>query len=438
MKRTKSRVGWRISLTVVGVIFVVLGVYWIFISSPSQLIIATSVRGSGYEQFGQRYRQILARSQVDLIVRPTSGTFENFLLLNDPNSRVQAGIVQGGVSDRKASAQVISLGRIAYQPFFLFQRSDDNRTDTTDFRGQKLAIGPIASETRSVAVKIFGEEDASGSPLYSALSGVAALEELRKGKIDGAFIAVVEASSVLRSALADGSIKPMSFKRADALTRLFPFLVKITVPAGSIDYQNNIPVNEITTIGTTVALVARAELHPQLIGLLAQAAYETHNVGGFYQLAGEFPTTSDPEFEMSYLARDLYRNGPGYAAGYIPWWVTHHVQIVIALAVGVLAVIVPLVNFVPKIIRYAVRRRVISNYKRLDLIEARIKNASCDDLILLQQELEELYSDVLSVSIPTSVMDPLFGFKTHLNLVRMSIAVRLGELQALRHSTVEN
>jgi hypothetical protein len=157
--------------------------------------------------------------------------------------------------------------------------------------------------------------------------------------------------------------------------------VKIAVPAGSIDYQGKFPRSDITTIGTTIALVARSELHPHLISLLAQAAYETHNVSGFYQRAGEFPTTSDPEFEMSDLARDFYRNGPGYATKYIPWWVTHHVQIAFAFAIGILAVIIPLVNLVPRIIRYMVRRRAIESYRRLEIIEAQIKDASHGDLI---------------------------------------------------------
>jgi TRAP-type uncharacterized transport system substrate-binding protein len=394
--------------------------------------IATAFRGSGFEQFGQRYREILARSHVDLVVKSTSGTVANISLFNIAESHVEVAFVQGGLASSKTSPQIVSLGRIAYQPFFLFQRADDNRTDTTDFRGRKLAVGPEASETRAVAVKIFGEEEALDSPSYSPLSGVTALKQLREGNIDGAFIAVTEGSAVLRDALADGALKPISFSRADALTKLFPFLVKIAVPAGSIDYQGKIPASDITTIGTTIALVVRRELHPHLIGLLAQAAYETHNVSGFYQRAGEFPTISDPEFEMSDLARDFYRNGPGYVTKYIPWWVTHHVQIALAFAIGILAVIIPIVNLVPRIIRYIVRRRAIESYRRLETIEAQVKDASHSNLIMLREELDSLYSEILSIPIPTSFMDPLFGFKTHLNLVRMRIAARLSELNDTR------
>jgi len=432
MARITSKVVRRTGLVLVAAILIIFGVNWVLIAPPSKVTIATAFRGSGFEQFALRYRDILARSQVELALKSTSGTVANISLLNHAESHVEVGFVQGGLASSKTLPQIVSLGRIAYQPFFLLQRVDGDRTDTTDFRGQKLAVGPQASETRAIAIKIFGEEEALGSPSYSPLSGVTALKQLREGNIDGAFIAVAEGSHVLREALTDGTLKPISFKRADALTKLFPFLVKIEVPAGAIDYQGRIPANDITTIGTTIALVVRSELHPHLISLLAQAAYETHNVSGFYQRAGEFPTTSDPEFEMSDLARDFYRNGPGYATKYIPWWVTHHVQIAFAFAIAILAVIFPIVNLVPRIVRYMVRRRAIESYRRLEIIEAQIKDASHDDLITLQEEVDSIYSEILAISIPTSVMDPLYGFKTHLNLVRMRVAARLAELNNTR------
>lgn len=432
MRSIKSKAVRRIGLGLVAAVLILFGVNSIIIEPPSKVTIATAFPGSGFEQFAQKYRTILARSHVDLVVKFTSGSAANISLLNNSESHVGVGFVQGGLANSKSLPQSVSLGRIAYQPFFLFQRADDNRADTTDFRDQKLAVGPQASETRAVAVKIFGQEETLGSPLYSPLSGVAALEQLREGSIDGAFIAVAEGSAVLRDALVDGTLKPMSFNRAEALTKLFPFLVKIALPAGSIDYHGKVPASDITTIGTTIALVARSELHPHLISLLAQAASETHSMSGFYQRAGDFPTTSDPEFEMSDLARDFYRNGPGYAAKYIPWWVTHHMQIALAFAIGILAVIIPLVNLVPKIVRYMVRRRAVESYRRLELIEAQIKDASYGDLILLQEEVDSIYSEILSIPIPTSVMDPLYGFKTHLNLVRMRVTGRLSELNAGR------
>jgi hypothetical protein len=108
------------------------------------------------------------------------------------------------------------------------------------------------------------------------------------------------------------------------------------------------------------------------------------------------------------------------------------VQIALAFAIGILAVIIPLVNLVPRIIRYMVRRRAIESYRRLEIIEAQVKDASHGDLIVLQEELDSIYSEILSIPIPTSLMDPLYGFKTHLNLVRMRIAARLSELDGAK------
>src|SRR5471032_24693 len=64
---------------------------------PSKFTIATGGSHQIYEGIGNEYREILARSKVDLRVELTKGAQENIGLLNDPASNIMVGIVQGGV-----------------------------------------------------------------------------------------------------------------------------------------------------------------------------------------------------------------------------------------------------------------------------------------------------------------------------------------------------
>ena len=82
---------------------------------PSEFSIATGGSRQIYEGIGNQYREILARSNVNLRVESTNGAQENIGLLNDPASNVKACIVQGGVSNAAQSPDLQSLGRINYQ-----------------------------------------------------------------------------------------------------------------------------------------------------------------------------------------------------------------------------------------------------------------------------------------------------------------------------------
>ena len=87
---------------------------------PSKIAIATSLPGDHYQVLGTRYQGILAGSSVELELRITEGAKENLRLLNDPTSGVQVGFMQGGISSGKLAPDLLSLGRIDYQIFWLF------------------------------------------------------------------------------------------------------------------------------------------------------------------------------------------------------------------------------------------------------------------------------------------------------------------------------
>ena len=66
---------------------------------PSTVMMATGNKGTTFEYFGQRYRDIFARSHVELKVLETDGAVDNIELLKDPNSGVQIALDFGGISD---------------------------------------------------------------------------------------------------------------------------------------------------------------------------------------------------------------------------------------------------------------------------------------------------------------------------------------------------
>jgi TRAP-type uncharacterized transport system substrate-binding protein len=92
--------GWPGLLKGLAAILCILGIVslaliYFFPAPPSKFTIVTGGKNQIYESIGNKYREIIARSDVDVEVRLTNGAVENIKLLNDPTSGIKAGIVQG-------------------------------------------------------------------------------------------------------------------------------------------------------------------------------------------------------------------------------------------------------------------------------------------------------------------------------------------------------
>ena len=104
-------------LALATVIWFALG--FLFPAPPTMVTIAGSFVGGHYEALARRYQELLERGHLDVNVRMTEGAVENLKLLNDPRSGVQIGFVQGGVSNGEQAPDLLSLGRVDYQIFWL-------------------------------------------------------------------------------------------------------------------------------------------------------------------------------------------------------------------------------------------------------------------------------------------------------------------------------
>ena len=110
----------------VGIVSIVsLALIYFFPAPPSKVVMATAFKGGAFDYYGQQYRKIFARSNVELELRETAGAGENIKLLQDPNSDVEIALVVGGVSDGEHAPGLLSLGTIFNQPFWIFYSSNE-------------------------------------------------------------------------------------------------------------------------------------------------------------------------------------------------------------------------------------------------------------------------------------------------------------------------
>jgi TRAP-type uncharacterized transport system substrate-binding protein len=419
---------WQMFKTLAAILCIA-GLAWLSLAylipaPPSNITIATSPAGDHYQVLGSRYQGILANSDVEVQLRPTDGAKENLRLLNDPNSGIQIGLMQGGVSNSRLAPELLSLGRIDYQVFWLFYPAGDTFADLTQLKGKRIALGPADSGDRAVCEKILaaaGVNYDNTTLLYFSPQDV--VKALDDGIIDALFLNLSPDSPTLRALLNGPQYRLMNFTESEALTRIFPYLVRLVLPRGAVDLARAIPPTDINLVATTNVVLVRKEIHPAIIDLLTQAILEAHSSPGLFQKVGDFPTQTDPEYPVAQSARDFYKSGPSYMNRYLPFWMTSYAQRIIAVLVAVIAIVLPVFNYAPRLYLWFIRERVRRLYRRLRIVDrALLTELSSSQMQTLQTDLESIARAAAIVPMRNSEL--FFDLRTHIDRTRATLSSR--------------
>ena len=125
-------------LFIVGVVSFAL-IYFIP-APPSTIAIAVGVKGGGFDDFAFRYRERLARLGVTLDVRITASESEDLSLIEDPNSGVDAAFLFGGTTNSNQSPGLMSLGRVSFNPLWVFYRGTETLDRLSQLKGKRIAL----------------------------------------------------------------------------------------------------------------------------------------------------------------------------------------------------------------------------------------------------------------------------------------------------------
>ena len=116
---------------------------------------------------------------------------------------------------------------------------------------------------------------------------------------------------------------------------------------------------------------------------------------------------------------------------YLPFWITSHAQRALAVFVTVIAIILPLFSYAPKLYKWLVEYRLHTMYRRLRTIEAILHgDVASTDVAALEEDLASVDKAIHLLAIPMQHSDLFFAIKSHLDLVRVQLALRRAELTA--------
>jgi hypothetical protein len=218
----------------------------------------------------------------------------------------------------------------------------------------------------------------------------------------------------------------MNFPMADAFTRLFPDLTRMTLPQGTVDIEHVIPASDVELIGTKAKVLIRSDLHPEIVQLLLRTMKEVHSGADLFHRSGEYPNASDSEYTVAATAIEFYKSGPSFMQRHLPLWLSVHVQRAIAVLVTGIAVGVPLLHFVPQTFNWMTRRRLFHWYAELRALENSFgSTTSHRHLVHLLAEVERIEDSLGKIHFPLTFADQVYTLRGHIDIVRQKIASRL-------------
>jgi TRAP-type uncharacterized transport system substrate-binding protein len=358
------------ALCAVVLIFVVLilGIFLFFyLAPPNTITITSGPEGSTFRRTAERYAKILQRNGVTLKILPSEGSGDNIKKLADPLSKVDIGFVQGGVNKEINTDKLVSLGSISYQPLFVFYRSGSNIELLSQLIGRRVAVGEVGSGTHTLSLVLLaanGIEPGGPTKLLEMDSDKAA-EAILNGKVDAVFLMGDSVSTTLiRQLRHTPGIKLFDFTQADAYTRRIPYLNKITLPKGSIDFGKGTPAHDVFLLAPAVELIAREYLHPALSDLLLEAAREVHSGAGLLRHKGEFPAPIEQEIRISGDASRFYKSGKSFLYRYQPFQLASLVNRTVVVLVPMIVLLLPALRLIPAIYRWRFRSRIFGGTVR--------------------------------------------------------------------------
>jgi TRAP-type uncharacterized transport system substrate-binding protein len=388
--------------------------------APDSLVLTTGFESGSYAIYGERYRQILAREKINLKLLPSSGSIENLQRLNDKSYQVDAGFVQDGTNLPSEGTNLVSLGAIGYAPLWVFYRSDEIFNYLSEFRGKRIAIGPEGSGVRKFAIDLLQLNNSAGPPTVLVdLSGAAVNKALLEGKVDAVMTLGTEDNPLVKELLYNPKVKLMSFRQAEAYTRLIPALSHVVLPQGILDVSRKIPAQEVHLLAVTTSLIVRKDLHPALIYLLLDAAVETHGSAGWVNKKGEFPAQKEMSFPSSKYAERFYKSGRPFLLDYLPFGIAAFVDRTILFMVPVAIIMIPILRSIPWLYSWRHRRKLYLWYRELrDLELEMMASPEPENIADYQEKIDRIEASISKIEVPSAFFDELYRLQQHVDLMR--------------------
>ena len=395
---------------------------------PKRILMATGTEGGSYQMLAKKYVDYFAKKGVTLELVPSRGAQENIARLSDRKDPVQAAFVQAGIYNPTGIAGILSLGSVAYEPLWFFYRGPALGASDFHLQGDRLkkllsrktSIGDVGSGTHSQALHILKAAGLEQNiPQFLTLPSAEGVNALLLGKIDVLFLVDQLESPNIQKLLNDPNLNLVGFNRAEAYTRILPYLEILTVPTASFSLIRDFPPQTIQLLSTTTQLLVDDRMHPALQYLFLEAAEAINGKQSFFAKRGEFPKFNRSAFPESVVAARFEKSGVPTVMNYLPFWVAEFVHRMFILIVPFLAFAYPIVSSLPNYRNKRVQVRINKMYGVLWTFEQELATgfdpSQCDAYI---SKINQMEADALNMKVPKKMASDYYSLRSSMDYVR--------------------
>ena len=406
-------------------LLILLGMLWglahVKPAPPKRVVIAAGEPGGAYYAHAQAYARQLAREGIHLEVLATRGSVENLALLR--SGTADMALVQGGVMPSDGgTAGLVGLGSLYYEPLWLFRRQGLEVTGRLPLlQGLTVSIGPNGSGTQALVKQLLADNGLERAAEFLALPSKEAARRLETGALDAAFFVASPRAMLVRELIHSPRAVPLSFERAAAYARRYPYLTTLVLPEGAEDLERNLPAQDVKLLATTAGLVVRESLHPAVVSLMMQILSRVHGGAGWFEQRGQFPNPNHIAFPLHPQAERYYKHGPPFLQRYLPFWLASFLDRIKIMLLPLLGLLLPAFKIVPPLYRWRMRSRIYRWYDKLEDVDTRAANDPQADPDSLRSVLDELEREVRDIRVPLAFSDQLYHLRLHIDFVRRRV-----------------
>jgi TRAP transporter TAXI family solute receptor len=404
-----------------------LALHYLVPAPPKKIVIATGGQTGQYFRLGNEYKAALEKNGLQVEVLVTKGSIENLELLNDPQKKVDLAFVQSGTASSNEYPQLQSLAGVFYEPLWVIYRTQafkDARVPpdkVEDLIKKRVSVGVPGSGTRKLVERVFALDQLKmQGPNIFELNTDQSLEKLKSGDLDAMFISVSNRAQIMQKVFADPSLKIMSFSKAYGYPPRIKGLNVLTVKRATLDVLNDSPSQDILLLTSTAELVSRKDLHPAITALMIDLSLDMLSKPDILSKEKDFPSPNNLSFDSNDDAQKTMRDGPGFLNRYLPFWVAVWVDRLIRVAIPLLAILIPLFNFLPSILEYRIKFKFASIYKDLRMLENQITEGDFDEQ-KIDSQLKDLLERSMSLKVSQFNTKDIYDLLAHIGDVQRRI-----------------
>jgi hypothetical protein len=180
----------------------------------------------------------------------------------------------------------------------------------------------------------------------------------------------------------------------------------------------------IAMIVTAATRAPRAHpTKPGSVDVRGGSVREVHRAPGPFNRLGEFPAEQPNDLPLSPTAQAFYPSGPIFWQRYTSFWLTSLLNRIVFFVIPVVAALIPLIGFTPRLYRWLYVHRIDQLHRALGKLERELgQSADRCGVVECQKRLPEIESAVRSLKVARPFEVDLQRLRIHLRMVEEDIA----------------